>query len=501
MKNNFSELLQGLDQEELDLLLEDVQIDPPAGTEGIRDRMLARMDLPAKRVRRFDWRRIAAIAACLALLVCITCAVEAQEYNDAIRFFQDCGLSTEGLTRGEIKAVYRDITTESFSYSKTAEVLAHSISSETVSGFVISQDEPTPEEIESLWDLYWLGRSNEKSGIRYVYDTEFKADGLQLEKSTLSKYDGETLLWSASVTLYDIRGYVEVSGGVIAYGETLTQSSGQPTRAWITKIDDSGNILWNKMLLNGFEDEYIAAVLENSDGSYAVFSRGDLQYFCLTQFSRDGQELSSKTTDTGGYGIWNAARFGDGYLVQLGSYLENEYAKIVKMDREGNITDTFSYSAGDADYYLVDMIEFDGNIYLSAYAVPKLRAEEPTYGGRSEIARILDYVFNQNEWEVPSEELTPVVRENYSAILLVCDAGGGAPMEFYSVQGSLGGSLSVSSSGELIWNVHSIASTFYSPSTSSFTIGGTCAVFRYTFGENGALLLQEKTDETAVFRR
>ena len=35
--------------------------------------------------------------------------------------------------------------------------------------------------------------------------------------------------------------------------------------------------------------------------------------------------------------------FGDGYIVQLGSYIENEYARIAKVDHEGNITDVFSF--------------------------------------------------------------------------------------------------------------------------------------------------------------
>jgi hypothetical protein len=49
--------------------------------------------------------------------------------------------------------------------------------------------------------------------------------------------------------------------------------------------------------------------------------------------------------------------------------------------------------------------------------------------------------------------------------------------------------------------VESIDSTFFSPATSSFTIGGTCRVYRYTFGEGGALVSQTKTDETTIYRR
>lgn len=61
-------------------------------------------------------------------------------------------MSTEGLTRGEIKEVYRDITTKSFTYSKTAEVIRNSISSDNIGGYEIVQNNPTPEDIENLWN-------------------------------------------------------------------------------------------------------------------------------------------------------------------------------------------------------------------------------------------------------------------------------------------------------------------------------------------------------------
>lgn len=43
--------------------------------------------------------------------------------------------------------------------------------------------------------------------------------------------------------------------------------------------------------------------------------------------------------------------------------------------------------------------------------------------------------------------------------------------------------------------------TFYSPFTNSFTIGGTCEVFRYAFDTAGNLLRQEDTGETVPYRR
>ena len=122
-------------------------------------------------------------------------------------------------------------------------------------------------------------------------------------------------------------------------------------------------------------------------------------------------------------------------------------------------------------------------------------------GGRYEIADVLDYLFSNNIWEISSEALTPMVRKNYTALLLICDPRSGTPLEFYSVEGSLGGKLAVSEEGALLWDVESIASTFFSPATSSFTIGGSCEVFRYRFGSDGLLLSQENTGETVPYHR
>ncbi len=161
------------------------------------------------------------------------------------------------------------------------------------------------------------------------------------------------------------------------------------------------------------------------------------------------------------------------------------------------MTDSFSYEADDCEYYITDLEEFGGEIYLSAYSVPKQNDE----GGRHEIANVLDYIFSKESWSISDEELTPLVRENYTAVLLMCEPDGGLPKAFYSVKGSLGGELSVNASGLLEWNVESVVSTFFSPATSSFTIGGSCKVFRYTFDTAGNLTGQTDTGETVPYRR
>ena len=454
--------------------------------------------------------RVLAAMACLVLLIGLgfggyAYAAEVKEYNAAVAFFAENNLSTEGLTREEIKAVYKDIITESFSYGKTGEVIKNSLTSEQIGGYEIWQGEPTPEDVENLWNYKnydgWFVHSVPESvySHRSVYDYSDVYNSYKA--SYVEKHDGDSLVWSVRITDFYVQKTVPVSDGVIAYGDNYRWSSGQTQYAWMAKIDAEGNLLWTHKLDNGFENEYIAEILENADGSYAVISRGDLKYFCLSQYASDGMRTLFNKTEIGNRGIWNAARFGDGYIVQLGSYMENEYARIVKVDREGNITDSFSYSSENSNYYIKDMIEFDGRVYLSAYATPKLGEDERTYGGRTEIARILDYVFSSDNWAISGEELTPIVRDNYTAILLVCDPTSGTPKTFFSVKGSLGASLEIRESGQLLWKVESITSTFFSPATSSFTIGGASYVYLYTFGEDGALVSREKTGEVVDFRR
>ena len=454
-------------------------------------------------------KRYCIIAACIVLIFAAgfgtyVAASEIKEYKDAVEFFEDYDLSTEGLTRKEIKKVYRDITTKSFSYSKTAEVILNSISNDKIGGFEIPQEDPTPEDLENIWDIKKHNSTFPTPQIKnpiYTFRSEYdngQIYGRVFDKSYLEMYDGDTLVWSTTISEFVISGYSIVSNGVIAYGDTHRQSILQDSYPWIAKLDKNGNVLWKQQISDEFHTEFITHVLENADGSYAVISRGDYNYFCLSQYTADGKKILCKRTEIGNCGIYNVARFSDGYIVQLGGRSDSKPDKIVKVDYDGNITESFSYTSKDSYYYIRDMIEFDNKIYLTAYAVPRYSDKEY----KDERNAFIDYLDFNNYGKITSdEELTLAYKGFYTAILLVCDPSSGTPKEFYSVKGSLGGKLDLSDSGELLWDVERITNTFYSPATSSFTIGGTCHVFRYTFNSSGLIINQEKTGETTAFRK
>ncbi|MBO7361588.1 MAG: hypothetical protein J6V48_10715, partial [Clostridia bacterium] len=455
---------------------------------------------PAKRTRRLIWVTAAACLCVAALGIGgFAAAAEAKEYREAVAFFEENGLSAEGLSRSEVKAVYRDITENRFTYGKTAEVIMRA-----VPGFEI--DQPTPEDLSSAWK--WRS-ATPSYGYGYSRDSVYVRDGNgmdYLEKTVLRCFLDGVEIWSADFPGFVIRGCSRTKNGTAVWG----YNDNDFRHGRVALVDESGSILWNEPLDHGFGSETVASVLSDDDGTFAVISRGDYKFLCLARLGADGKEQSFRKTEIGSLvGIRAAARLGDGYIVMLSNSAEGVTSLIWKLDRDGNLTDSFTYEAEDCDYYITDMIEFGGRVCLSAYAVPK----QKDGGGRHEIADILHYLFQEkflpsisednkaDYTEYTPEELTSMLRDNYTAVLLLCDADGGVPHAFYSVKGSLGGKLAVNGEGQLEWETESFVDSIYSPFTSSFTIMGRCRVFRYTFDTSGRLLSQTDTGEIVTYRR
>lgn len=438
-------------------------------------------------------------AACLVLVIS-SCfgvhayAAEQREYKAAVTFFAENDLPTEGLTRGEIKAVYRDITTEQFTYEKTAEVLQNSLQAK-IPGYEIVQEAPTPEEVESLWS-YQNGyrnflisdRSEYKTEIVEVPDTNI---GLShFRKSIVSRYENGECLWQTDIDTFEVLDYQKLSQGLLIWGVTPSEGDSQTAMA---KLDLEGNLLWVQLLNNGFDDEYIGAIAENPDGSIAVFSRGDQQYLCISQYGADGERLSFRKHPVGNYGIWNAARLGEDYLVQLGNNTLEVKQKLVRITQDGEMTDSFCYTAEDREYHIVDLQEFDGNLYISAYTRPK------TEDNYTELFSII--VDHEDLIDMPEAELTNLVRANYQAVLLICDPVGGTPQQFYTVPGNLAGELKADESNHLIWQTEDIQAVGYSPATNAFNFYGTSERFKYAFSPSGVLESRTETGEMIPFMR
>ena len=99
--------------------------------------------------------------------------VEAKEYQNAVEFFEANELSLDGLTRYEIKEIYKDITTNKFEYEKTGEVIVESIKNK-VPGYSIEKDNVSSSEITSVWELWEKIRDLEENPtpkVHYDYNS------------------------------------------------------------------------------------------------------------------------------------------------------------------------------------------------------------------------------------------------------------------------------------------------------------------------------------------
>lgn len=459
-------------------------------------------EISDRKKRMYGFRR-GAVAACLAVLIlagstAAVMRVEAAEYRTASDFFEENGLSAEGLTRSEVKAVYRDISTNRFDYEKTADVIL-----QAVSGFEIPSGTPTSGDLVALWEENLRRNEIPQQGIgyktRYQYEIDKQRGVSVFTKSVVECYRDGTKIWSAEIKDFHVEGTSAFDSGTIVWGHDYAwdRSSDQTVTTWLARIDDAGTVLWKKSVDHGFEWENIASVLDNGDGSFAVISGGGPSFLCLGQYGADGKEKSFHKNDVGFLGIGVSIRLEDGYLIQLGNISNNvrHTAVIAKLDRDGKLSGRFTYQEEGKAYYVTDMLEYEGQIYLSSYAISTEEYEET-------MKKHFDELMKAGYVPLASDEtLTSALRSSHTAVLLVCDRENGDPKTFYSVDGSLGGTLTKNKSGLLEWRVESISSTFFSPATNSFSIGGICQVFSYFFDDSGTLVGSEDTGETTAFRR
>ena len=532
--NDLTYIFDQLTQEELDVLLSE-NIRTQISLDKVR--RIQKLTLKKARLGKYTGSRtriIAGIAAAVVLLIIsggfIAIRAEAREYEAAARFFREKDLTPDGLTREEMKEVYRDITTNTFRAEKTGAILKNSIG-----GYLIKPEEQSPEALMKLWHYQEHQRESENDGAEekrsYTIHTEFRMDdelGFEVfDRSIIECYQEETLQYAAEFTDFLAEGWTALSDGIIVYGSTYRYSSEDGSPAWILKIDHEGKILWKHCLEHGFQTETVTTVIEEEDGNFVVIGKGlpDKQVFgsqlVFSRYSPDGSELLvQKTTVGDSYGIWNAAPYQQGYLVQVGSYVENQFARIVMLDENGKVSGDLNYDAGDMQCCVQSMTAFADKIYLSGYLYQK--GENGSLGGGSyEVQPIVDQVIDgsvkaidisdafrlqngeitQEEYENLPDELTPLLREYYRGILIVCDPETGRAESFYEVPGALGEKLSINRYGQMEWDTGSFRWTMTTLMFNSSTIQGQCAVTRYTFDTDGSLICEEQTEETTDYRR
>jgi hypothetical protein len=383
-----------------------------------------------------------------------------------------------------------------------------------------------------------------------------------LEKCTFEKLDGSELVWSVDFPLERVEVYAPVSGGVLAAGvtdiinaenayvqveshdkldeaerlrekfirEELPKYADHAVqRRFIAKINDKGEVVFKKYFditapkynSADYYDyiEFESILLETPEG-YALLEPGGHNYraFVLTSFSREGDFIGSVSPSIGECGNlrlqWAAPSENGAVALLSPDYVTyNSIApdpvtfSVVRIGPDGSVTEIGTFTPPYPHFCISSIAEHGGKLWISGYRWQ--HTDDSSSAGLfgyelrgvvSEIWADMDRWSSDEGFFVPSDYLTPRVRGVYEAKLLSLDEGG-TVSEVWSVPGALGSILSVGADGSLVWNVDSIESTYFSPATNSFTIGGACRVERYRFFSPDVSPAVEQTGALVQFRR
>lgn len=503
MTRLLSDIFDNCSPSELDLLLEDY--DEELADEKSLDRIMS-MTLGkagiTKSTRKMgrNTKTLVLIAACVSMIVAMgvgSFVAEALEYNNAVEYLKEKNISIKGMSREDIKNVYRDITTDSYTYSNNSKAVHKNTYINSVQGYNIVQkninnsmsnanyilDAENTAETDEFYSFDVRGEKEEwitdEKGYEYYIDS--------MESSYIVKYVGGSEVWEAEFKEFEIDNYIVAENGVLVYGRTPVRYDGKGWVMWSAFIDNDGKVLWKKKLDEGFFHNCAVYACENDDGTFLVVSCSDNDisdeinppeklaknkdkdnYMVIYNLDSDGKIISTTTANMGEYfQIDIVLKSGENYIAEL-YYMDSDDRRFVKVNREGKIVKSFRLESTTDNYEFVDMAEFNGKLYLSATA-------RSNYSGINEI------------------------KEGYTSVLLVCDYDSGRPKEFYSAKGSFAGKLFVNNNRELKWCIDSIISAEYSPYTSSYSVAGEKRTKTYTFDKTGVLLYETRSNRIERF--
>ena len=305
MKTSVHELLDGMTAAELDQAGELPAADLGDEQSG-RIATLAMKKAGIERKKKGQVGRFLLVAACIAAFMGALAgcyAIDEAQYRRAEEFFDLNHFSVEGLDRDQIKRVYRDITTESFTYDKSTQVLL------------------------------------EKNGI--VYSVE----GVNLSITNYAN-NSQPALWGDSS--------LPLNGAAVPDGSTVTIDSSllNTVGSYAGAINADGNTavigtsVWQSM----------------SDARYLVFRLTDPSGHLIARKETRMDELTSVQKVAAIDGGWLAAvtvRCAD---LSFGQYRQ----RIVRLGADGEVLQQYGYDPDDGKYHIEGMTRVGNVLFLSA---------------------------------------------------------------------------------------------------------------------------------------
>ena len=502
MKKSVSDLLNNCQPQELDSFLDAVTVKMPEEADGDRIRALA-MQKAGVSPKHRTLRKVALIAACITVVAAILvgCYVaEKVEYDNAVKFFDLNNFDTEGMSRDDIKRVYRDITTERFQYSESYELLKSSQEVTAVEGVAINitnnANNMKNGAIESLsvGQFGSVGHGDIPDDTLYFVDDEFQKSGKNVWRTKLPHYYSD---------------YYIAGGKALIWGSYIYDEANDYMHTSVALIDDKdGKLLWEKTLDSKYHfDEDPQAVLTD-DGRIAVLTvatddrfSGE-NYLVFRELDLNGKIVKEHEQRKDDINYINLLTpLSDGWLAEYDTVMLGggswEVSYLIKFNKDGAIQHQWRFFQDDVDsfeYKIADMIEHDGKLFVCAQARPNYSTlyENADYENIPENTDSLADGFT-DKWR-------DAARKEFSAVLLVFETKDNKPERFYTVEGAmaLSDSLRVDDDGNLVWQVGRIVKCGYAPWANSYSLYGITRRYDYTLDSNKKLI---KQDRTSIFKR
>ena len=510
MKNDLTETVSTLSPDELGDILEEKYGKKLGKSEKncIYEKVRKRTGL-SKSPSRLRYAIIAAVAAVLIAALSIGAyayAADVKEYNEAVEYLRSIDFSTEGLTRKQIKTVYRTVlnSVQTDNGSETALTVP-------VNGSDL-RDISLPAYVDG--------------GVRYEIATH--NDGT----SYLQKRDGNTVLWSYDPEGVQIAGFCpKKDGGVFVCGSTeIRYGRGNGFLRfcpYYVMLDENGTVLMQTV----DDDERISdfdyfsgnaeCIRENEDGTFLCLgfcmTRSGAEtksYLTLTYIGKDGSLLSKKEVPT--YELFGGKNFvllkycisfGDGFAAYISDIGVTGFNGLIRISTEGDVSKAIRYGEDGYEYIVADVISYNGRLLISADVLKTDRAKQNVYNtDRADlISAPLNALLNSDGLDLLSHECTDIVKSSCEAVLLVLDPDTDLPRAFYKESGALSGKLGIDGEGRLVWNTRNITGAaayhkrVYSDRKTPVALEVIYSYneYRYTFAEDGRSAVKIKTDSQA----
>ncbi|MBQ9151036.1 MAG: hypothetical protein IJX72_02205, partial [Clostridia bacterium] len=518
-----------------------------------RDSGITRMDPPPfalPKPRPVFIRRPLATAATLLILVGIiggtVLGADAYTYGKASAFFEEYGLSTEGLEREDLWEVYRDITTGQFRLPDTAYMLQSNLGL-TPSGSL------SAGEVESLWEEWKEAPSPDMpEGIissprdivrricfvrtRYpeqttdvvnyqlrtpCFEPDIEAEKAALVASAINpaltqwdtiersefyysvRYDSYTgrqclfkfnqddaVIWSYPVGDLQM-ARARLAGEYIVVTGSTKESQNKDIHVLLFTQD--GKLCWQTVIDNG-DSESVSQVLYEDD-VIKLISKADFKNICYTVLDPEGNVLQNVVNQQDAdpnVSFSSVVPFKNGYiLISYGG------KSLFIMDQNGVVTDYCDYSDaqvtgddGDEDFRIEDVFPANDRLYIRIEVTDKREYGQPI---DSALALIRERFSDPDTFselaDLPYNDIIMTVREAYRSLLLVCDADTFEPIAAYQMNEAYPSiaNMTQNSDGSIVWTSGAPYVTVYSPYTSAYTLRGTSYDYVYTIRPDGTV--------------